>query len=113
MSRYDLGRDDLAALLEDQPSYRASQVFDGFYRRLAEPGELTDLPRALRDRLEHMPEVASAFRCAAENVADRGATLKWLLETSDAKRIETVLMRYCLLYTSWNQVAGTGSFRPN
>lgn len=94
MSRYDLGRDDLAALLEDQPSYRASQVFDGFYRRLAEPGELTDLPRALRDRLEHMPEVASAFRCAAENVADRGATRKWLLETSDAKRIETVLMRY-------------------
>ena len=94
MSRYDLGRDDLSALLEDQPSYRASQVFDGFYRRLAEPGELTDLPRALRDRLEHMPEVASAFRCAAENVADRGATLKWLLETSDAKRIETVLMRY-------------------
>ena len=51
VSRYDLGREELAALLSDQPSYRVSQVFDGFYRRLAEPGDLTELPRALRDRL--------------------------------------------------------------
>jgi len=94
VSRYDLGREELAALLCDEPAYRVSQVFDGFYRRLAEPGELTDLPRALRDRLELAPSLASAFRRVAESVADRGSTLKWLLETSDGKRIETVLMRY-------------------
>lgn len=94
VSRYDLGRDELAALLADEPSYRVSQVFNGFYQRLAEPGELTDLPRALRDRLELAPALTSAFRCAAESVADRGSTLKWLLETRDGKRIETVLMRY-------------------
>ena len=94
MSRYDLGRDDLAALLADEPPYRVNQVFDGFYRRLAEPRELTDLPRALRERLELAPGLAPAFRCAAESVADRGSTLKWLLETRDGRRIETVLMRY-------------------
>lgn len=94
MSRYDLGREELAALLSDEPSYRVSQVFDGFYRRLAEPEELTDLPRALRDRLQLSPALAPAFRVVTESVADRGSTLKWLLETEDRKRIETVLMRY-------------------
>ena len=94
VSRYDFGRDELAALLSDEPSYRVSQVFDGFYGRLAEPRELTELPRELRDRLERAPGLALAFRCAAESVADRGSTLKWLLETSDGNRIETVLLRY-------------------
>ena len=94
MSRYDLTREELGALLADQPPYRVDQVFDGLYRRLAEPAELTELPQALRERLEESPAVASAFRCASESVADRGATVKWLLETSDGKRIETVLMRY-------------------
>ena len=75
-------------------SYRVNQVLDGFYRRLAEPGELTDLPRALRDRLEDAPEAAMALRCVAESVADNGSTLKWLFETRDAKAIEAVLMRY-------------------
>ena len=44
VSRYDLGRDGLGALLAGEPAYRVNQVFDGFYRRLAEPGELTELP---------------------------------------------------------------------
>ena len=94
VSRYDLGRDELEELLSDEPSYRVNQVFDGFYRRLAEPGELTELPRALRDQLEVAPGLAPAFHCVAESVADRGSTVKWLLGTSDGKRIETVLMRY-------------------
>ena len=94
MSRYDLSRGQLAALLSDQPPYRVDQVFDGLYRRLAEPGELTELPRELRYRLEEDPALAAAFRCAAESVADGGSTVKWLLETADGKRIETVLMRY-------------------
>lgn len=94
MSRYDLGRDELAELLAGEPSYRASQVLDGLYRRLAEPDELTDLPKALRERLAGSQEMAPAFHVVTESVADRGTTLKWLLETLDQKRIETVLMRY-------------------
>ncbi len=94
MSRYDAGRAGLAALLKDEPAYRVSQVFHGLYRRLAEPGDLSDLPRALRSRLEQATELAPAFSVVAESLADRGTTVKWLLETGDAKRIETVLMRY-------------------
>jgi 23S rRNA (adenine2503-C2)-methyltransferase len=94
VSRYDISRDDLAALLADEPSYRVAQVFDGFYKRLADPLELTELPRALRERLDDVPALAPAFRCVAERLADRGTTLKWLLEAGDGKRIETVLMRY-------------------
>jgi 23S rRNA (adenine2503-C2)-methyltransferase len=94
VSRYDLGRDALAGLLSGEPSYRAGQVFDGLYHRLAEPGELTELPKALRERLEASRELAPAFRVVTESVADRGTTFKWLLETCDEKRVETVLMRY-------------------
>ncbi len=94
LSRYDLGRDEIAALLGDQPPYRVDQVFDGFHRRWAEPAELTELPRELRERLQNEPLLAPAFRCAAEDVADGGSTVKWLLETGDGMRIETVLMRY-------------------
>ncbi|MGO9963820.1 MAG: 23S rRNA (adenine(2503)-C(2))-methyltransferase RlmN [Acidimicrobiales bacterium] len=94
MSRYDLRRDDLAALMADEPAYRVNQVFDGLYRRCVEPAGLSELPRALRERLEAAPALAPAFHCVAESVADRGTTLKWLLETNDAERIETVLMRY-------------------
>lgn len=72
MSRYDLSRAELAELLSDEPSYRVDQVLDGFYRRLAEPGELTELPRALRARLEAEPQLAMSLRCGAERVADRG-----------------------------------------
>ena len=95
VSRYDLSRGQLAALLSDQPlvpgRLRSSTVSTS---RLAEPGELTELPRELRYRLEEDPALAAAFRCAAESVADGGSTVKWLLETADGKRIETVLMRY-------------------
>ncbi len=94
LSRYDLTRDQIAALLADQPPYRVDQVFDGFYRRWAEPAELTELPRTLRERLQHEPLLAPAFRCAAEDVADNGSTVKWVFGSADGMRIETVLMRY-------------------
>jgi 23S rRNA (adenine2503-C2)-methyltransferase len=94
VSRYDLGREGLASLLTGEPGYRLNQVFDGLYRRLAEPEELTELPGALRGRLAAAPGLRPAFSCVAESVADRGTTLKWLLETPDARRVEAVLMRY-------------------
>ena len=61
MSRYDLGRDELAELCAGEPSYRVDQVLEGLYRRLAEPAQMTDLARGLRERLERAPEMASAY----------------------------------------------------
>ena len=36
--------------------------WDGLYERLAEPADLTELPRALRERLAGLPELKPALR---------------------------------------------------
>jgi 23S rRNA (adenine2503-C2)-methyltransferase len=52
-SRYDVDRDALAGILADELRYRVDQVWDGLYRQLAPPAELTAMPRALRAHLDH------------------------------------------------------------
>ena len=91
-SRYDLDREALAALLEDEPAYRVDQIWDGLYRQHKSPDELTNVPRAVRARLD---EVAPpALEPVLERTADEGATVKWLHALDDGARIETVLMHY-------------------
>lgn len=94
MSRFDLDRAQLAALLAEEPAYRVNQVYEGLFRRLREPDELTELPRRLRDRLEAAPQLAPALALEAEEVADAGTTRKWLFRLADGRAIETVLMGY-------------------
>ena len=91
-SRYDLDRDALADLLDGEPRYRVDQVWDGLYRQLAEPAELTTLPRALRSRLD--AELPAALAPVAESTDRHGDTVKWLFELDDGARVETVLMHY-------------------
>jgi 23S rRNA (adenine2503-C2)-methyltransferase len=91
-SRYDLDRDALADLLDGEPRYRVDQVWDGLYRQLAEPAELTTLPRALRSRLH--AELPAALAPVAESTDRHGDTVKWLFELDDGARVETVLMHY-------------------
>ena len=96
MSRYDLDRAALAALLQDlgEPSYRAGQVWDGLYRRLAEPDELTELPKGVRGALALDDRLAPGLELAHRSTADRGNTVKWLWGLAGGARIETVLMHY-------------------
>lgn len=94
MARYDLTPAEVAALLGDEPAYRARQVWEGLYRQGAGPEELTALPRALRDRLAVEPALAPALRLDAEVEADDGATAKWRWALHDGRMVETVLMRY-------------------
>lgn len=92
VSRYQAGPDAVADLLADQPAYRARQTWDGLYRRLLDPLDMTDLPKALRHRLgEHLPQ---ALQPAAESVTDGGGTVKWLWRLHDGAHVETVLMHY-------------------
>jgi 23S rRNA (adenine2503-C2)-methyltransferase len=91
-TRYDLERGALAALLDGEPRYRVDQVWDGLYRHLAAPSELTSLPRGLRSRLDR--ELPPALTRVAESADRRGSTVKWLFALRDGARIETVLMRY-------------------
>jgi 23S rRNA (adenine2503-C2)-methyltransferase len=92
--RFDATLTDVERLLAawDEPAYRARQLWDGLYRRLREPEELTDLPA----RLRHLVAVAlpPALACEVEQVADGGDTVKWLWRLADGATVETVLMRY-------------------
>jgi 23S rRNA (adenine2503-C2)-methyltransferase len=90
--RYDVGRDALGGLLDDQPTYRAGQVWDGLYKRLRSPEQMTDLPKSLRERLAR--ELPAGLELVAERVSDRGDTVKFLWRLHDDRTIETVLMAY-------------------
>ena len=91
-SRYDHDRDSLGDLLEAEPRYRVDQVWDGLYRQARQPAELTNLPKALRSRLE--AELPAALEIADERSADDGETTKWLFSLHDGRAVETVLMHY-------------------
>jgi 23S rRNA (adenine2503-C2)-methyltransferase len=92
--RYDLTRDELAALLEGEPGYRVQQVWDGLYKRLAEPADLTELSLELRAQLASEPALASSLSVARRSVADDGTTVKLLWSLSDGAVVESVLMHY-------------------
>ncbi len=89
---YYLGPEELAALLADEPPYRVRQVWDGLHRRARRPSEMTDLPASLRRRLEEA--LVPALTEGSRQVADGGATVKWLFTLGDGARVETVLMAY-------------------
>ena len=92
LGRYDLDRDALAGMLEGEPAYRVDQVWSGLYEHLRAPAEITNLPTALRSRLEI--DLPPALSRAAESVSDEGDTVKWLWRLHDGALVETVLMHY-------------------
>ena len=92
-SVYDLSFDELSAKLgPGQAPFRARQVWDGLHRRAQRPSEMTELPAALRDRLEQ--DLPPALREATRSVSDGGDTIKWLWSLAGGAAIETVLMHY-------------------
>ena len=92
LTRYSISRDDLTSLLPDQPRYRVDQVWKGLFQELSTPGEMTNLPKDLRARLE--ADLPTALSPVTESVSDRGDTVKFLWELDGGSRIETVLMLY-------------------
>ena len=94
MSRFDLTRHDLAEVLDGEPPYRVEQLWAGIHRLCREPVELTELPTALRSRLQGDRRLALSWGVAGEVESDAGETVKWLLEAEDGARVETVLMHY-------------------
>lgn len=89
---YDVSRDEIAALLDGEPSYRVDQVWAGLYQRAADLNELPNVPKTLRDKLA--AELPPALELATESSADAGSTIKWLWRLADGHHIETVLMKY-------------------
>jgi 23S rRNA (adenine2503-C2)-methyltransferase len=93
-SRYDLEREHLGELLKDEPRYRVDQVWAGLHSQLAEPQDITNLPKTLRATLAALPEMRSALTPVATSVDERGDTIKWAFQLEGGHRIETVLMHY-------------------
>ena len=91
-TRYDVDRDQLAALLGGEPRYRVDQVWQGLYERLATMPEMTNLPARLRD--VSTPSCRSALEPVTESVSDRGDTVKFLWALAGGARVETVLMLF-------------------
>jgi 23S rRNA (adenine2503-C2)-methyltransferase len=80
----------LAALSE--PRYRAEQVWAWAARGVGGYEEMTNLPRALRERLAH--EVPFSTVEPVDEARARDGTVKALFRTRDGHPIEAVLMRY-------------------
>ena len=89
---YTPDRDEFATLLAGEPRYRLDQVWDGLYTQLADPTAITNMPKALRERLA--TELPAALQQVVRKVSDGGDTVKYLWELHDGSRIETVLMLY-------------------
>jgi 23S rRNA (adenine2503-C2)-methyltransferase len=91
-TRYDLTQSELGALLDGEPRYRREQVWRGLYEQLAEPEQLTTLPKALRARLHD--ELPAALVPILERESDDRATVKFLWQLAGGALVETVLMLY-------------------
>jgi 23S rRNA (adenine2503-C2)-methyltransferase len=77
-----------------QPPYRARQIYDWTYKRLAAGyDEMTNLPAALRHDLAAILPLPT-MRPVRKIAADSGETIKTLYQTVDGQFVETVLMLY-------------------
>jgi len=77
-----------------QPGYRAKQVYDWTYARLADSYDaMTNLPAELRAQLSDALPLA-LLTPVREIATDNGDTIKTLYETIDGQYVETVLMLY-------------------
>lgn len=88
---------DLALLNETlaaagEPAFRERQIWDWTARGARSYEEMTNLPAALRERLEHEVPLSS-LTLEAEQVS-RDGTVKALFQTADGRPLEAVLMRY-------------------
>ena len=86
---------EIAAFFKElgQPAFRAKQVYQWLHRGARSFGEMTNLPKPLREALE-----ADCFltvpQVERKQISAQDGTIKYLWRLSDGNCIETVLMRY-------------------
>ncbi len=87
--------DELAGELRamGEPAYRAQQVFSWLSRGVGGFGEMTNLPRQLREKLAERYYLAAPV-VLRKQVSRRDGTIKYLWELADGNAVETVVMRY-------------------
>ena len=87
--------EELTALMEQwgQPRFRAGQIYAWMHGGCRGFGEMTDLPAALRARLQEECRLTcpSILR---KQVSEKDGTVKYLWELGDGNSIESVVMKY-------------------
>ena len=87
--------EELAALFREwkQPAFRAKQVYTWLHKGVRDYGEMTNIPKELREKLAdayplYIPKVLR------RQESQKDGTIKLLWELADGNCVETVLMRY-------------------
>lgn len=76
-----------------EPAFRGKQVFTWLHKGATSFGEMTNLSKSLREKLQENCFI-TAPKVARKQVSQMDGTIKYLWELSDGNCIETVLMRY-------------------
>ena len=76
-----------------QPAFRARQLYTWLHRGARSYEEMTNLPAALRERLEREAPILPPTVVRRQESA-RDGTIKYLWQLADGNCVETVLMRY-------------------
>lgn len=86
---------ELEAYLRElgEPKFRAKQIFAWLSRGVESYDEMTNIPKALRDKLSDRAAI-SRLRLVRRQVSAVDGTIKFLWELSDGNAVETVVMRY-------------------
>ncbi|MBR5792090.1 MAG: 23S rRNA (adenine(2503)-C(2))-methyltransferase RlmN [Ruminiclostridium sp.] len=87
--------EELTAWCKEQgmPAFRGKQIFQWFGRGVSSVEEMTNLPKALREKIDQEGQF-SAPVVERKQVSKLDGTIKYLWRLSDGNCIETVLMRY-------------------
>ena len=87
--------EELAVWLKElgEPAFRAKQIFKWLYRGVTSFGEMTDLSKALRQKLEETALLTPPTVARKQEPAQDG-TIKYLWQLADGNCVESVLMRY-------------------
>ena len=76
-----------------QPAFRARQLYTWLHRGARSYEEMTNLPAALRERLEREAPILPPTVVRRQE-STRDGTIKYLWQLADGNCVETVLMRY-------------------
>lgn len=90
-----LTQEELTQALKEmgEPAFRGKQVFTWLYRGVTSFDEMSNLPKALREKLKEQC-ILTVPTVARKQVSKLDGTIKYLWELADGNCIETVLMQY-------------------
>ncbi len=92
--------DELKSFISNmgEPSFRANQVFEWLHKGCSSFDEMTNISKALRDKLNNVSYIANV-QIAQKLVSEIDGTVKYLYRLQDGEYIESVLMKYNHGYT--------------